>query len=768
MKPRFTVDTHIFRELGQYLVGRDSTALAELIKNTYDADATEVSVYGEALHDPVHGMIRIVDNGNGMTADEFSRGFLRIAGRLKEEGDRRSPRFGRRFTGAKGIGRLAAQKLAGGMKIESVPHHVPQGGVRLELIASIDWDLVEKQETLEQVEGADEDRKEPEDNNAEEDVALRVVERPASEQRSSGTTITLRRLRQEWTGELLREFAAELDTSRAPVLLTEELPSVMINSKLLFTQPLLADAEQDPGYSLTFEGDFAQGETLYQAAANAALWVLEIDAAPRAVRYAIAPTARTLEKTPFAQRHDFKTSHPAPKVGPFFQARILLRGRAISKKQAAVYSGVRIYMEGFRVLPYGGPTDDWLRLKQWVTDRTRKLEIGDGFTLPEQPDEGLFLLPPKHYAGGVFLTQKRAAGLQMVINREGFVAGSAFTNLEQLVRRGIDLMTRVRAQVDHEEKRREDRVNSGSGSNGQDTSDLDTAYRRNMVEESLSRLRDAATELKKVATHFAKADADVVMRLVKSVEEAERASRTYISEYAFMRVIASAGLQLAAFVHELNALLGMMSSLELAVRSLRNEELDGKARTGLARVHADVIDLRRTLERYASYLIDVATPDARRRRARQPIAERLSAAERLVRVSAERKGITMDNNIPSDLRSPPMYSAELIAIFSNILTNAVKAAGDGGHLRAVGSVRPDGAVRLRIENTGVAVAIDESERWFRPFESTTTEVDPILGQGMGLGLTITRDILDEYGAKIRFATPSAKYATAIEITFPAS
>ncbi len=41
---RFSVDTHIFRELGELLVGRDSTALLELIKNSYDADATRIVV----------------------------------------------------------------------------------------------------------------------------------------------------------------------------------------------------------------------------------------------------------------------------------------------------------------------------------------------------------------------------------------------------------------------------------------------------------------------------------------------------------------------------------------------------------------------------------------------------------------------------------------------------------------------------------------------------------------------------------------------------
>ena len=87
---KFTVDTHLFRELGELLVGRDSTALVELIKNSYDADATEVTVYGENLDKPSRGRIVITDDGIGMTPGTFEAGFLRIASRLKEEGGRRS------------------------------------------------------------------------------------------------------------------------------------------------------------------------------------------------------------------------------------------------------------------------------------------------------------------------------------------------------------------------------------------------------------------------------------------------------------------------------------------------------------------------------------------------------------------------------------------------------------------------------------------------------------------------------------------------------
>jgi signal transduction histidine kinase len=73
---------------------------------------------------------------------------------------------------------------------------------------------------------------------------------------------------------------------------------------------------------------------------------------------------------------------------------------------------------------------------------------------------------------------------------------------------------------------------------------------------------------------------------------------------------------------------------------------------------------------------------------------------------------------------------------------------------------------FRIENTGTEVKLSEAERWFRPFETTTAKTDPVLGQGMGMGLPITRNILEEYGATISFVRPSRGFATALEIRFP--
>ena len=113
-----------------------------------------------------------------------------------------------------------------------------------------------------------------------------------------------------------------------------------------------------------------------------------------------------------------------------------------------------------------------------------------------------------------------------------------------------------------------------------------------------------------------------------------------------------------------------------------------------------------------------------------------------------------------------MFPAELTAVFTNLFSNAVKAAGPKGRILASVQIDNDGTVHVLIQNTGTRVDLARAETWFRPFESTTAEVDPVLGQGMGLGLPITRRMLDDYGAEIAFVSPDSGFATAIKFTFP--
>ena len=123
---------------------------------------------------------------------------------------------------------------------------------------------------------------------------------------------------------------------------------------------------------------------------------------------------------------------------------------------------------------------------------------------------------------------------------------------------------------------------------------------------------------------------------------------------------------MAAFVHEINALLGAAQTIEHSLeRILEEDGLSREQRRRLRQTLTVATDLKRGLERQAAYLMDIETPDARRRRSRQRLGERFDVAVRLVQHQAERRGIDIDNRIPPELRSPPMFPAELTAVFAN-------------------------------------------------------------------------------------------------------
>ena len=93
----FTVDSALLSELGEKLVESAHIALVELVKNSYDADATHVCV--KILSDPVRGsVVQVTDNGFGMTFGDVQNYWMRIATTHKTTQDA-SDRYGRPRTG---------------------------------------------------------------------------------------------------------------------------------------------------------------------------------------------------------------------------------------------------------------------------------------------------------------------------------------------------------------------------------------------------------------------------------------------------------------------------------------------------------------------------------------------------------------------------------------------------------------------------------------------------------------------------------------------
>ena len=105
-------DPRTIEHLGVKMYATLPPALAELISNSYDADASKVKLkFHEQGGSPKS--IQVIDNGEGMTAEEIQNKFLVIGrNRRKEDGDDKTHKYHRLPTGKKGLGKLALFGLA--------------------------------------------------------------------------------------------------------------------------------------------------------------------------------------------------------------------------------------------------------------------------------------------------------------------------------------------------------------------------------------------------------------------------------------------------------------------------------------------------------------------------------------------------------------------------------------------------------------------------------------------------------------------------------
>ena len=130
---RFSVDAGLINRLGKELVGKGETAISELIKNAYDADATKVDlVFKNALKPG--GTLIIDDDGVGMSYEELINGFMRISSSDKIHNPV-SLKYKRRKAGRKGIGRFSTQRLGSELTIITQTENLD-----LAIRAFIKWD----------------------------------------------------------------------------------------------------------------------------------------------------------------------------------------------------------------------------------------------------------------------------------------------------------------------------------------------------------------------------------------------------------------------------------------------------------------------------------------------------------------------------------------------------------------------------------------------------------------------------------------------------
>ena len=129
----------------------------------------------------------------------------------------------------------------------------------------------------------------------------------------------------------------------------------------------------------------------------------------------------------------------------------------------------------------------------------------------------------------------------------------------------------------------------------------------------------------------------------------------------------------------------------------------------------------------------------------------------LVRGRAERHGIRLETMIGEDVGDYEGDERKFKQIMLNLLTNAVKFTPEGGKVTMQAS-RTDGSYVFAVKDTGIGIAPEDQEKVFEEFRQVGTDYAR-KAEGTGLGLTLTRRLVELHGGRIRLESEPGKGST---------
>lgn len=740
----FSVDSALLTELGEKLVETMHVALIELVKNSYDADATEVTV--RFVETESGGpMIHVIDNGTGMTFQEVQKYWMRIATTIKAKDDR-SELFGRPKTGSKGIGRFSCRRL----------------GTRLEL------STVAK-------------RKDKYNNIVYEKT---VVTFPWTKFKP-GTEVTKIRcpgkheiVKKATTGTSLIISGAPNDEwkKRGYDYLKRQLAVLVANRGQ--RRP---GYKEDPGFNIYFDVPRYEGEIidLREELISAGWGTLTayIDKKRRAVCQLDAMeigTKKIISKTIFPHLTDTKL-----RIGIIPEPKDQMRNSSVLSKGTMreilpKWGGVQVRYRGFRVYPYGD--DDWLRLDY---DRSfRKTKPTNELYAFAQTLRGidpkrtlLQLLSMRSHVGNVEIGPN-ATGFEMKANREGFIRSDAVEELSSFTRFCIDWATIYRDYYIRIKSKKEARDAFKQLKEAAEAKLEPTA----LVESATSFIKN---EIYRVSPLLPRSEQKQIKRTISRATDAIlKQDEANKEELQHLRLIASTSTLLLIFSHEVKSLLGILegnASLLMAIE----QRLSRKDSQTVREIRQELEESKNRLSQLIDMTSLIGFSSRKEVPGRLALYERIKTAERCFKLIIDSYDIRLDyEGVSRNIVVKSLLEAELYVIILNLLSNSIKSVIAAGGRRKinVNASRERSKTQLIVKDTGVGMEEAYFEDVFVPFvadpdgrlygtldKKLNPEDKFIVGTGIGLGLGIVREVVESKKGSIRFVKPEGIWKTQVEV-----
>ena len=679
----FRPKARLIKTIGEELISSDNVAVVELVKNSYDANSPIVTItflgnvkqkkQGRIIQNYLSkegASIEIYDQGSGMSFETVKSAWMEPATDFKKKNTNKN----RKFTGEKGIGRFASAKLASRLEL------ITKQKEGKELVVTFNWEDFDKDDYLENIHIHWEER-EPQEFKKE----------------NSGTLLRLKNLNTDWDTEKIRTLRTELSRLLNPIVPVEDfLIEVAIPDELNKDVNLNGIIERTellnkPNYyikgTITKEGD------------------------PKDFIYFSKEKGK--EEQLFIETNKFIQSSmlKAPIMGEFsFEFRVWNRdrdnlrnlGREVDFKYGEVkkildeQSGISIYRDGFRVLPYGTPNNDWVRLDlRRVNNPTLRLSNNQ-------------------IVGYILISTEENPLLKDQSNREGIVEGEAFDDLKEYIK----LILNEVEQRRYQERERFQTSDPNADKNLFEKASLDTIIKtaKEKVPEQkelIETLEQKNIELEDVITN----------------------AQEIISRYRRLSIL---GQLIDTIIHDGRGYLSKIDGRCYLILEELKEELLNKSE-----IEDNTNKIQKTRKDF-SKLFERIEPFGGKRRGKftNIVIEELIRDQFLL-YSREISNLKIQYSISESNHTMKIDKADFGIIFMNLIQNSIYWLANSDKARKIEVEVSDSSESIDIvfSDNGPGIKEGTEQSIFKPYFSTKPD-------GVGLGLTIVGELVSEYKGKL--------------------
>lgn len=812
IKVPFKVSARTAKLIGLENFSTEEGAVIELVKNTYDADAnncviifdlkyksvSKINPDGLAVEvesfDKDKSCIYIVDNGIGMNNKIIQNQWMTIG--TDDKLYQHTTDAGRVKTGAKGIGRFALNRLGMLTNMVSLPTFLDldiidekDGSIKNEILPNIssvgfewivDWkDFDKKGAVVSDVE-AILYQKEPLDFKKE--FLARFSKYPQLQSAlnnfdfKSGTVIEITELNDEWNNEKLRKLFGNLEMLLPPegqddfkidFFLVNNLEDFGTVKRAFYDDydyKLKAIYSKDDDKILKVE--ISRNELDVDSLENRYSKVFEFDMMKSSPYRLSDFMNEKIELTIPIENLTSEKVNPEllEKIGKFDFTFYYLKNTisddkedgdlkkypyksinsATRKSWLKKFAGIKIFRDDFRIRPYGENGDDWLRLGE----RQAQSPGGAGQRL------GGYRIRPNQIAGTIKISRLYNSSFQDKSGREGLIENDEFELFKNIIIEIIALFERDRNVIMYNLSELHKRNNQEA-----------EKVRRAKEEAEIIRRQKEAREQRKI--HYKNDEKNSHSDDYKEYSESEEnmADAIFIlekdsekkdEELRLLRSLASVGLIISSFAHEVRSLRSRLIPRTKYLVDVLKEHLDEIELSKIIDQDDNpfyMIDLMREedvkLKHWLDYSLSTLKIDKRERK-KLDFGQYFENFKANWSKALEQRNILLNlHKLDDNDNSIMAFEVNMDSIFNNLLSNSINAHygyNKEQKLIEISWCKKDNQIEIIFSDNGKGLDNkyhDSPEEIFDLNESSKTD-NKGNKIGTGLGLYIVRSIIEEY------------------------